>query len=461
MGHLVRKGDIHPTELLACAKREAELQNPALNAIVHIADNPMIADISHGAAFSGVPFLAKDINVHVRGMPLRHACRFFENVPHSDHDSLLVSRWREAGLTVFGRTNTPEFATDFGCEPEFYGPTCNPWQLDLTPGGSSGGAAASVAAGILPMAHASDSGGSIRVPAACCGVFGFKPSSGLVATGSDLGSLVNGLNSDHVISWTVRDSAAMLDATSGRDPGAPHHYTRPDGAFLNQFDDPLEALRIGLVNASPTGFEPDQETRDCMDQAARHLQDMGHHVSNWHWPDHVDACDLAARFWINELTATIDQQATKLGRAPHPEELGPVIHWAMNEARNTNSVELVQATTQVVRLRRSMMEAIKNIDVILCPVVTGPPLQSGALTKSVQDGLEHWFDMAWRFAPYTEIFNMTGQPAMSVPLFQSHAGLPIGVHFAARFGDDLRLLKLARQLEISLPWAHRRPPDRA
>ena len=227
---LVRSGEVTAREVLEAAVAEIERLDPALNAVVMRNYDKARDDagaVDRDTPLAGVPFPAKDVNVDVAGFPTTWACRFFADAPAQTRDSLLVSRWRAAGMVVPARTNTPEFATEFVCEPELYGPTANPWDRTRTPGGSSGGAAAAVASGMVPMAHATDSGGSIRVPAGCCGVFGFKPSSGLVATGSEYGPLVGGLNCDHAVTWTVRDSAALLDATAGPEVGAPTAYARP------------------------------------------------------------------------------------------------------------------------------------------------------------------------------------------------------------------------------------------
>jgi len=230
LAKLINTKQISAVEALHCALHEIDRLNGVLNAVVMRNDNQALQDaktIDTSLPLAGVPFLAKDINVHIKHFRTTHACRFFSDSEVQTEDSILVKRWRQAGLVIPARTNTPEFATDFGCEPELYGPTLNPWNTQLTPGGSSGGAAAAVASGMVPMAHATDSGGSIRAPAACCGVFGFKPSGALVATGASVGPLVNGLNSDHVVSRTVRDSAAMLDATAGAESGSATVYANP------------------------------------------------------------------------------------------------------------------------------------------------------------------------------------------------------------------------------------------
>ena len=239
---LVRAGEVTALETVEACISEIERLDPALNAVVIRNFEKARLDATRVAGkelLAGVPFLAKDINIEVSGFPTTHACRYFAGSAATRADSLLVRRWRRAGLVIAGRTNTSEFATDFVCEPELYGPTRNPRDLSRTPGGSSGGAAAAVASGMVPAAHASDSGGSIRVPAACCGVFGYKPTSGLVATGAGCGPLVGGLNCDHAITWTVRDSAAILDAAAGPEIGLPAIRTDCEGPFFAELENPL------------------------------------------------------------------------------------------------------------------------------------------------------------------------------------------------------------------------------
>ncbi|MBT3558023.1 MAG: amidase [Rhodospirillales bacterium] len=459
---LVKAGEVSALELLESAIAEIERLNPALNAtIMRNFDlaREQAKQVDPDAPLAGVPFAAKDINVHVAGFPSTHACRFFDGAPAQNKDSLLVERWRRAGLVIPVRTNTPEFATDFGCEPELYGPTNNPWDLSRTPGGSSGGAGAAVASGMFPMAHATDSGGSIRVPASCCGLFGLKPSSGLVATGSPLAPLVNGMNCDHALSWTVRDSAALLDVTAGPEIGAPISYARHDGAYLDAVARPPSGLRIGMCLSSPAGHTPNAEIETKVHDTVTLLEGLGHTVVPWTWPGDVDPFDAAADLWAADVAIVIAERAAELGRAPTEAELGPVIHWCLELANSNGAVDYVQSRVRFREIQMTMAEATADIDVLLTPVVTEPPLKTGLLTDLVNRDVTAWSDRGWQFAPYPEIFNVTGQPAMSVPLHQGEDGLPIGMQFAAGVGQDALLLSLAGQLEQAAPWRDRRPPD--
>lgn len=463
LAELVRKGEVSAGELLDAALAEIDRLNPALNAVVarnDTAAREAAGNVETDAPFAGVPFLAKDINVDVAGFRTTHACRFFANVPEATEDSALVRRWRAAGLVIPGRTNTPEFATDYGCEPELFGPTANPWDLTRTPGGSSGGAAAAVASGMVPMAHASDSGGSIRVPAACCGLFGFKPSGGVIASGSPMGPLVGGINVDHVVSRTVRDSAGMLAATAAPEAGQPMPWRGLPDDLVTALSQAPEGLRVGVVLTSPAGHEPDRATRDAVENARKLLESLGHRTEDFAWPEDVDPYDCALPFWASEIAAVIEARAAALGRPPGKGDLGPLVQWSIDQARRLSSVDMVQARMRMTAIRRKIAAAMAGLDVLLLPVLTEPPLETGLLTDLVNDDIDAWAERSFRFAPYTEIFNVTGQPAMSVPLYQRD-GLPLAVQMVGHVGADALMLRLARQLEEAAPWHDRRPPEPA
>lgn len=459
---LVRGGQVTGAELVDCALAAIDCHDPAINAVIMRDDVLARKDARHqteNAPLAGVPFLVKDINVNVAGWPLTHACRFFADSAPASADSQLARRWREAGLVVVGRTNTPEFATDFACEPELYGPTLNPWDTSRTPGGSSGGAAAAVAAGMVPMAHASDSGGSIRVPASCCGLFGFKPTSGLVATGADIGPLVGGLNCDHVVSWSVRDSAAMLDHTAGSALGAPNAWAPPEGGFLQAIDLPPERLRIGLCANAPSGHEPTAEIASMLSQAGGLLESLGHDIVPFDWPTDVDPLDSAAALWTSEVALAMDLQAKFLGRPPRADEVGPLVRHSLEQASRLSALDMARMRLRRWDIRRRVTAATAAFDMVLTPVTAETAVPSGLLGGLSKRSFDEWAARSAAFAPYTEIFNLTGQPAMSVPLYQADEGLPVGIQLAASVGNDVLLLRLARQLEQASPWNTRRPPQ--
>jgi len=454
LAELVRRGEVTPAEVMNCALAAFDSRDTALNAVVIRNDDLAMSDAAAppDGAFRGVPFLAKDVNVAVAGWPMTHACRYFADAAPDDTDSALAARWRAAGLVVAGRSNTPEFATDFVCEPELYGPTRSPWNPERTPGGSSGGAAAAVAAGLVPMAHASDSGGSIRVPAACCGVFGFKPSSGLVATGAPIGPLVGGLNCDHVVSRSVRDSAALLDLTAAPEPGTPRAFARPDGSFLDAVAEPPDRLRIGLCAQAPSGHAATPEIAARLHEAGELLAGMGHEVTQWSWPPGCDPYEAATALWTEEVAFAIVTREADLGRPPAEEELGDLIRWALEEAARSNGAHRVAMRKAAWDIRRRVAAAMRDVDVLLTPVVAEPPLPTGLLSDLAARDFTAWQDRSTAFAPFTEIFNLTGQPAMSVPLSVTDDGLPLGVQLAARVGGDRTLMSLAGALERARPW---------
>lgn len=458
LARLVKDREVSSEEVLDAALAEIERLNLLINAVVAQDEELARATCADLASrdlsktpFAGVPYLAKDINVDVEGYQTTHACRFFADAPPASCDSTLVRRWKEAGLVVLGRTNTPEFATEFVCEPELFGPTLNPWDLTRTPGGSSGGAAAAVASGMVPMAHGSDSGGSIRVPSACCGLFGFKPSSGVIASGSALGPLVGGLNVDHVISWSVRDSAAMLAATAGPEDFAfvPHKPPEPEVV--------PKQLTIGVVAEAPDGTMPNAETINCLNKARALLEELGHRTVEWHWPSGIAAWDCAQNLWAAEMAVVIEARAEELGRPPAQNDLGTAVRWAFDDIRERSALDMTRARAQITEIQARMSDAMEAVDLLMLPVTAEPPLPSGLLSRLAQEDVAAWAPRSVQFAPYTEVFNITGGPAMSVPLYQDDEGLPVGIQFAASVGRDHLLLALAHVLEEARPWADRRP----
>lgn len=458
---LVRAGEVSAAEVTDTALTRIDRLNPAINAVIQRDDAQARAAASEApgnAPLAGIPFLAKDINVEVRGWPLTNACRFFADAPKAETDSDLARRWREAGLVVVGLSNTPEFATDFACEPELYGPTLNPWDTTRTPGGSSGGAAAAVAAGLVPIAHASDSGGSIRVPAGCCGVFGFKPSAGRVATGSALGPLVGGLNCDHVVSRTVRDSAAMLDATAAPEQGMPCPLSPPpESGYLAAINRPPPPLRIGLCASAPSGQLPTDGIAEILTKTGRLLETLGHAITPFDWPADTDPSEPATPLWASDIALLVDMRTQVLGRPPQDNELGPLVRFALDQAAQLTMTEAARLRVKRWDIRRRLARALSPFDIILTPVTAGAAIPSGLLGEAALRSVPEWTERAGAFAPYTEIYNLTGQPAMSVPLYHGADGLPVGMQFAAQVGQDALLLRLARQLEQAAPWGQRRP----
>jgi amidase len=457
---LVRSGEVSAAETVEAAIARINAVNPQINAVVERADamaRSAALSVNPRQPFAGVPFLAKDMNIEVAGLRLTSACRWLADLPPASVDAPLAARWRAAGLCILGRTNTPEFAGEFVTEPTWRGATANPWDLTRSPGGSSGGAAAAVASGMVPMAHANDLGGSIRVPAAACGLVGLKPSRGWIPVGPQHDELAGGLDCEHVVTRSVRDSALMLDVTRGAEPGSRYPAVRPARDFETVLDDALPRLRVGIALRTPGGHLPADEVGAAVEATAALLARAGHHISEFHYPEpatHVDS--HSALIWMTATAEEIDYYRRLLGRSPQPDEL-EALSWACVEVGTKSSaVDYVRARRALTGATRAMALAFDSIDVMLLPTTATCAILTGSIDGRTSNfNLERWNEDSYRYAPYTGLFNVTGQPAISLPLAQSSAGLPIGVQFAAPLGEDGRLLMLAAWLEREWPWAER------
>jgi amidase len=466
---LVRKREVSPRELLAEALERCSRVNPRLNAVVYRMDaaaEQAAAAIDPSQQFAGVPFLAKDIGPALAGAPLASGSRLFASYIPSE-DGELFSRYKRAGLVFFGKTNVPEFGLLPVTEPELYGPCRNPWDLERTPGGSSGGAAAAVAAGIVPMAHGNDGGGSIRIPASCCGIFGLKPSRGLNSPFSALPLLTNDFTADHVLSRSVRDSAAALDVSCNR----------AHAGFFANLENPPGRLRIGVIRSAMLGSTVSPEVKEALNRAVKLLEDLGHDIEDAE-PD-TSYSELALAFltyWAIGMAQTLDNAAAVAGRAPSRSLVEPA-SWALAQVgRAMMGAQEARAGRVIWQATKAFSAYFDRFDIMLSPVLAAPPLRIGetklkATEEIVMRFVETvnlpWLMMAtlkaiaaksFAFAAFTGPFNVTGQPAMSVPLHWTRDGLPIGMQFAARLGGDGLLLRLARQLEIAQPWEARHPP---
>ena len=459
----VRSGELAPLEIVEAAIAAIERLNPALNAVV-------LADFDHAResarrvprdrSLSGVPFLIKDVDVYAAEWPTTFSSRYFATArPRADSE--IVRRWRAAGTVFLGKTNTPEFADDFATEPAFRGPTLNPWNPRLTVGGSSGGAAAAVASGMVPVAHGSDIGGSIRVPAACCGLFGFKPSSGLNPAGPYFGGRGAGLNCQHVLSRTVRDSAAFLDATAGPEAGGIgriQHFVESYVAALERRPGPL---RIACLTERADGTRVSAEVEAAVGEARSLLLGLGHSVSTVQWPVDVSramAGDSWTLLWMMEVALAIDERAAELGRGPEAGELEPLAHWIYAHVCSRSARDYVEAQRAAHMAATAMAYAFETFDILLMPTTATLPPPIGAFGAACSAfSYEAWCSAAYGFAPFTELFNVTGQPAASVPLVQSAGGLPIGIQIVAPPMRDDILLQVAASLEAATGWTSRHP----
>ncbi|MDA0999476.1 MAG: amidase [bacterium] len=461
LAELVRRGEVPPAELLEAAIARAERLNPALNAIVTKMYGEGRAAIAAGlpeGPFTGVPFLLKDLTVFYAGVPTSQGSRFFADlVP--DHDSEIIARYKRAGLVIFGKTNTPELGISISTEPRLFGPAHNPWDLARTPGGSSGGTAAAVCAGIVPMASASDGGGSIRVPAACCGLFGMKPTRARTPYGPDAGESWAGMSTLHAITRTVRDSAALLDAVSGPDAGAPYFAPPPERPFLEEVGRSPGKLRIALSDVSINGAEVHPDCRAALGETARLCGELGHEVVEASPAFDAAALD-AARVTIVavNLKRVIGLRAKAVGRPPGVDDLENVTRIYLERAERYDAADYVQATWELHRAGRQMAVFFEkgSFDALLTPTMARPPFPLGELSM-MNESLEDYFVRHGQRGGFTAIANITGQPAMSVPLHWTEGNLPVGAQFFGRYGEEGTLFRLAGQLEAARPWRDRRP----
>ena len=473
MAHAVREGAATPADLLAEARRRADAAT-ALNAIVQRFDPPAA---NPGGPFAGVPFLLKDLGAHLAGHPLTNGSRFYaRHTPAADDP--FVTRLKAAGLAIFGKTNTPELGMRPVTEGRLYGAARNPWDHGLTPGGSSGGAAAAVACGIVPAAHGNDIGGSLRIPASCCGVFGFKPSRGRLPSGPLRLDLPGDMDTQGFITRSVRDNAALLDAVLGADPPRPADPPPPAEPFATAALRGPPPLRIAWVTGPVWGRTVHPDCQEAARDAATLLRSLGHTVTE---ASPFDAADhrAAIRAFLVLLSArvrhfTLGAQAIT-GEPPNPGAFEPST-WAMGLIDSTHPAGAVAAALATqARITQQMAAFMAGFDAVLTPTLAAPPLRIGAtdltwteriavagliqfpLRGLAQAMLAQIAGNTFAWAAFTALFNMTGQPAMSVPLFWNRAGLPIGVQLAGRPGEDATLLQLAVQLERARPWWNRRP----
>jgi len=457
---LVRKKKVKPVELVEGAIERIESLNSTLNAVV----TPMYeyareqaAGPVPGGPFAGVPFLIKDFLAEFAGVRFTEGTAFLRDYVPSE-DSELIKRHKKAGLIIVGKTNTPELAIGVTTEPHLFGPTHNPWNPNRTAGGSSGGSAAAVAARMVPMAHGNDAGGSIRIPSSCCGVFGLKPTRARNPLGPHYGDIFTGLAAEHVLTLSVRDSAALLDATSGPGLGDPYWAPPPVRPFLQEVGAKPSRLRIAFSARAPLGTEMHSDCVTAVRDAATLCAELGHDVI-----EAAPAFD-AELLWQSFTTVlsagfawAVADWGRRIGRRPTPEFFEPFVWSFTQKGSKISSTEYLLALQDLQKLTRDIARFFVDYDIWLTPTLGGPPVALGTFKFSGGDPFELRRRMA-AFSPFTYISNATGQPAMSVPLYWSREGLPVGTHFLGRFGDEAALFRLAAQMEEARPWTKRRPP---
>jgi amidase len=451
---LVRQKEVKPIELVETAIARIEQLNPALNAVItpmyELARTAAVKKLP-GGPFTGVPFLLKDILGMYAGARMTLGSKLLQDfVP--DHDSELVVRLKGAGLVVVGKTNTPEFGILPTTEPLLFGPCYNPWNTGHTTGGSSGGSAAAVAAGMVPMAHGNDGGGSIRIPASCCGVFGLKPTRARNPLGPDFGDVISGLVAEHALTRSVRDSAALLDATAGPDVGDPYWAPPPQRPFLQEVGADPGRLKIAFTTQAGTDVAVHADCVQAVEDAAKLCAELGHEVEEKTLPLNAEMLVNAfSVLWSAGTASTLKI----LGAAR--EQVEP-LSWALKEmSEQYSAADYILAMQTLQSVSREVARFFQDTDILLTPTLAEPPLPLGSF-DSPPDNPLHGFYRAIMFACFTPVCNMTGQPGMSVPLFWNAQNLPVGSHFIGRFGDEATLFRLAAQLEEARPWGGRRPP---
>jgi Asp-tRNA(Asn)/Glu-tRNA(Gln) amidotransferase A subunit family amidase len=403
--------------------------------------------------FAGVPFVVKQLMADCAGTPTTVGSRFFATQPVAAADSAAVARMRRAGLVIVGRSNTSEFGLAPTTEPAFGGATVSPWGKALSPGGSSGGSAAVVAARALPMAHATDGGGSIRIPAALCGLFGLKPSRGRISL-APIGETLAGAGAQLCVSLSVRDSAALLDALAGGEPGDP--YAAPAaGSFLAATQRPPGRLRVAMMRRPVGGPSLDPELVAAVEATERLLEELGHVVEEAA-PDYDAAAHGAAFGTVMSANTWTNIQVRANGRVPGPDDLEPVTRLTAEAGRAVTAHDYIRAVQTFHRTGRALGAFFERFDILLSPTIARVSLPLGEVRM---DGtLEAFQEQLAPMVAFTSVCNATGVPAMSMPLAWSAGGLPIGLHFVARYGAEETLLSLAAQLEQARPWRDRRPP---
>lgn len=459
LAHLIKSGLISAREVQDLARQALVTINPALNALV---GEPFAEPLSCSPAgpFAGVPFAIKDLSLHATGVRTGLGTRLTGEGIIFAHESELMTRFRQAGLVTLGRTATPEFGFNATTEPVCNGPVHNPWDLSRSTGGSSGGSAALVAARAIPLAHGTDGAGSLRIPAAWCGLVGLKPTRGRTPPGPDADERLCGFGIDFALTRTVRDAAALLDAVCGPGIGDKYFAAPPERPYIQEIHMPPERLRIALTTQAWSTASVDQEYANTVLLVGRELAALGHDVAEASpqvdWEYFIEA---SLPIW----TASIAEQARGLAAARGvilgPDVLEAVTLACVEYGCQLTAADLLRALRLSNTITRGVSTFFHSYDILMTPTVAVPPPPLGTLNQN-DPGLDPrgWLNRLFELVPFTPLFNMTGQPAISLPLGQTHAGLPIGVQLVARYGDEATLFRLAAQLEQALPWHRRRPP---
>jgi amidase len=461
LADLIRNKEVTAKELAELLLAGVQKINPEINAVIEVYDERLEkADelLLPGTPFCGVPFFLKDLGATEAGKPQEMGSRLAKGYV-ADTDAYLTTRFKAAGTIILGRTTTPEFGLAATTESILTGATSNPWDLSRIAGGSSGGSAAAVAAGVVPFAHASDSGGSIRIPAACCGIVGLKPSRGRVTCGPEADERLFGLAQEFIVSRTVRDTAAMLDAVSKPAPGDPYMIIQPRRPYYEEIDAPTEKLRIAFTAESWTGIEVNPEIPDKVNDIARLCEAMGYDVE-----EAKPQFDLESYFgaleviWGSSLGFNCDKLVEVMSRSVDASHVEPVTLRIYESAREYSAADVINARGALNVVRRKLGQFFEKYDLLLTPTIAQLPVPLGTIHQNQDIPIEDWYFGTSQFNAFTNLCNATGVPAISLPLCQSSTGLPIGLQFIARFGEEALLIQVASAFEEALPWLDRKPP---
>ena len=456
----MRGKQLSAVELVQAAIARIEAVNPTINAVITPLFEEALAEARRPlppGPLGGVPFLLKDLGTGQAGVLQTGGSRALRDFRPA-LDNPMVTSYRKAGLIIAGRTNTPEFGNHSTTEPVLFGPTRNPWALDRTVGGSSGGSAAAVAAGMVPAASGGDGAGSIRIPASCCGLFGVKPNRGRVSR-APAGEEIGGFNVRHAITRSVRDSAALLDAIAGPVAGDPYFTTPPERSYLDEMSRTPGRMRIGWSDRAPLGTPVDPECVAAVRDTAKLLESLGHHVEEAA-PDfdaEVMIGPMVLIWAVGNLEDATDAEHI-LGRPLRPDELEETTWELVEHGRRFSAIDVFRAVGELAAAARSIAPFFERYDAWLTPTLARPPEKLDVLNRSQGGSAEDWWRFDCEFNAFNPMANITGQPAMSVPLFWTAAGLPVGSLITGRYGDEAALFRLAAQLEQARPWADRVPP---
>jgi amidase len=450
---LVRRREATGAEVLDCARRMLDAVNPEINAVIETYAEPLEGSDDPAAPFGGVPFVIKDLVLHAAGQRVEMGSRLAKGLSFP-HDTELMARFRHAGLRTVARTTSPEFGFSPTTETVANGPTRNPWDTARMAGGSSGGSCAAVAAGIVPLGHANDGGGSIRIPASCCGLVGLKPTRARTPIGPDAAEGLNGMGIEFAVTRTVRDCAALLDAVQGAGLGDPYVAPAPTCAYVEAMNRRPTPLRIAFMSTAWGKQKTDPEVLEGLAATARRCEALGHTLTEavppLDWDQFVTNC---MAYWTANLAVWIDELASALGRPIDASTLEAATLACYRHGKDLKATDLLRAMEVANRISRTFAVFFQQYDVLLTPTLPQPPAALGTI-NATDDSLdaEGWTRRTFAFTPFTPVFNMTGQPAISLPLARTGAGLPIGMQFVGRFGAEDVLINLAAQLESSMPW---------